>query len=142
MSETENRLEWVRQLAETLRSRGLYSLKFETESAKVFLRAKVTPPALSVPAEHELAEAEVEEKDVTLLRAQDVGVFRATVPLETGVLIEKGQRFGLVESVSLQHDLVADRAGVLLEVLTQDGDPVEYGQPLLVLSAGEGGTDV
>lgn len=139
-NEIRESLQWVRRLAQTLNDHELYSLKMETEDTSVFLRAKVKPrqeepPRTAVVGESE--EDEVEEKDVSLLTAQDVGVFRATVPLETGALIEKGQRFGLVESVSMQHDLIADRSGYLLEVLTNDGDPVEFGQPLLVLAAQE-----
>ncbi len=140
-NEVRESLQWVRRLAQTLNDHQLYSLKMETEDTSVFLRAKVKPKLEEPPKSTEVAETEedeVEEKDVSLLTAQDVGVFRATVPLETGALIEKGQRFGLVESVSMQHDLIADRSGFLLEVLTNDGDPVEFGQPLLVLAAEEG----
>ena len=102
------------------------------------LKAKAAPPAppISEKPTLEVATDEVEEADVALIRSQDVGIFRSTVKLATGSAITKGQKLGAVESVSLQHDLISDRAGTLLEVLAADGDPVEYGQPLLVLSAG------
>ena len=102
------------------------------------LKAKAAPPAppISETPALEAAADEVEEADVALIRSQDVGIFRSTVKLATGSAITKGQKLGAVESVSLQHDLISDRAGTLLEVLAADGDPVEYGQPLLVLSAG------
>lgn len=134
MSDNEPNLEWVRRLAQTLKDHNLYTLSVETEDVSLTLKSKVRPPAPS-PVEAPAAE-EVEEIDVELIRSQDVGIFRSTVKLATGAAIAKGQKLGTVESVSLQHDLISDHAGTLLEILASDGDPVEYGQPLLVLSAG------
>ena len=131
-------LDWVRRLATTLKENNLYTLSIETEDISLTLKAKAAPPAppISETLALEAAADEVEEADVALIRSQDVGIFRSTVKLATGSAISKGQKLGAVESVSLQHDLISDRAGTLLEVLAADGDPVEYGQPLLVLSAG------
>jgi multidrug efflux pump subunit AcrA (membrane-fusion protein) len=120
MSDSEPNLDWVRRLAQTLQDHNLYTLSVETEDVSLTLKAKAKAPAPAVTAP--APEKEVEEADVELIRAQDVG-------------ITKGQKLGTVESVSLQHDLISDRSGTLLEILTADGDPVEYGQPLLVLSA-------
>lgn len=133
MSDNEPNLEWVRHLAQTLKEHNLYTLSVETEDVALTLKAKVQPPA-PVRAEAPAVE-EAEEIDVELIRSQDVGIFRSTVKLATGTAIAKGQKLGTVESVSLQHDLVSDCSGTLLEILASDGDPVEYGQPLLVLSA-------
>lgn len=136
MSDKEQNLDWVRQLAQTLKDHNLYTLSVETEDVSLTLKAKATPPAPPAPpADASGAEEDVEEADVELIRSQDVGIFRATVKLATGSAIKKGQKLGTVESVSLQHDLISDRTGTLLEILASDGDPVEYGQPLLVLSA-------
>ena len=133
MSDNEPNLEWVRHLAQTLKEHKLFTLSVETEDIALTLKAKVQPPA-PVRVEASAVE-EAEEIDVELIRSQDVGIFRSTVKLATGSAIAKGQKLGTVESVSLQHDLVSDRSGTLLEILASDGDPVEYGQPLLVLSA-------
>lgn len=137
MSEKESNLEWVRRLAQTLKEHKLYTLSYETEDVSLTLKARVPAAPAPAPAVAPAARQgeEVEEADVELIRSQDVGIFRSTVKLATGSTIKKGQKLGTVESVSLQHDLVSDRAGTLLEILASDGDPVEYGQPLLVLSA-------
>jgi acetyl-CoA carboxylase biotin carboxyl carrier protein len=135
MSDDGPALDWVRNLAQTLREHNLYTLTVETEDVSLTLKARAQRPA---PAGNEPAAsetAEVEEADVELIRSQDVGIFRATVKLAPGSTISRGQKLGAVESVSLHHDLISDRAGTLLEILAADGDPVEYGQPLLVLSA-------
>jgi acetyl-CoA carboxylase biotin carboxyl carrier protein len=135
VSDKEQNLEWVRHLAQTLKEHNLYTLSVETEDVSLTLKAKAVPQAApAAPAETPTGEKDVEEADVELIRSQDVGIFRATVKLATGSIIKKGQKLGAVESVSLQHELVSDRSGTLLEILASDGDPVEYGQPLLVLS--------
>ena len=134
MSDSEPNLEWVRRLAQTLKEHNLYSLSVETEDVSLTLKAKAKAAAPAQPAAAPSVQ-EVEEADVELIRSQDVGIFRSTVKLAAGSNITKGQKLGTVEAVSLQHDLIADRTGTLLEILAADGDPVEYGQPLLVLSA-------
>lgn len=134
MSEKEANLDWVRHLAQTLKDHNLYTLSVETEDVALTLKAKNQPPAPVKAAEVASTDG-LEEADVELIRSQEVGIFRATVKLVTGSTISKGQKLGSVESVSLQHDLISDRAGILLEILAIDGDPVEYGQPLLVLSS-------
>lgn len=135
MSDSEPNLEWVRRLAQTLKEHNLYSLSVETEDVSLTLKAKAKAAAPAQPAPAVPSVQEVEEADVELIRSQDVGIFRSTVKLAAGSNITKGQKLGTVEAVSLQHDLIADRTGTLLEILAADGDPVEYGQPLLVLSA-------
>lgn len=141
MSRKNLDLEWVRSLAATLKKHGLHSLDIETEEVSVKLRARSRPlqlPPLSPPTVMEKDEEEA--LALELVRAQNVGIFRSTVKLKVGEIISKGKKLGSVESISLQHDLISDRAGRLVEILVADGDPVEYGQPLLVLSTED--TDV
>ncbi len=137
MTENIGNLDWVRRLATTLKDHQIYQLSMETEDVSLTLKARASsfkPPA-PIVVEH--VEQEVQEADVALIRSENVGIFRSTVMLSPGTIINKGDKLGMVESVSLQHELVADRTGKLLEILTTDGDPVEYGQPLLVLSSEE-----
>jgi biotin carboxyl carrier protein len=141
MSSKKPNLEWVRRLAQTMQDHNLYTLSYETEDVSLTLQARtkpVPPPGQEASSSGSAGEsaAEVQEADVELIRSQDVGIFRSTVKLSAGSSISKGQKLGVVESVSLQHELISDRSGTLLEILAADGDPVEYGQPLLVLSAG------
>lgn len=128
-------LDWVRDLAKTMKEYELYGLSFETEDVSLSLKAKRRDPASVAPAQV-LIQPELDDEgtNVELVRSQDVGIFRSTVALGVGEAIAKGQKLGTVESVSLQRDLVSHHSGRLLEFLASDGDPVEYGQPLFVLS--------
>ncbi len=136
MSNQESSLDWVRQLAGTLQTHKLHKLSFETEDVSLTIKAK-PPRPVEVKAPEVVFDSveDVEESDVELITSENVGIFRSTVALEVGAEVTRGQKLGTVESVSLHHDLISDRSGTLLEVLASDGDPVEYGQPLLVLSA-------
>lgn len=142
MTENVGNLDWVRRLATTLKDHQIYQLSMETEDVSLTLKARVSSFQAPAPSVVDPGEQEVEEADVALIRSENVGIFRSTVMLSPGTLIKKGEKLGVVESVSLRHDLVSDRTGQLLEVLTTDGDPVEYGQPLLVLSSEERDTSV
>lgn len=141
MSKQALELQWVERLAQTLAQHKLHKLELETESVSVTMRAKTARPAPAVapvagPASTE--EVDVEESDVRLVRSKDVGLFRPNTGLEPGAEVKKGQKIGKVEAVSVEHDLVCDFAGTIVELLVTDGDPVEYGQPILVLSESEG----
>ncbi|WP_446215472.1 acetyl-CoA carboxylase biotin carboxyl carrier protein [Micromonospora sp. IBHARD004] len=80
------------------------------------------------------------------VRAPVVGTFyRAPEPgaapfVAVGDLIRPGQVIGIVEAMKLMNEVTADQAGRVVEVLVDDGQPVEYDQPLIVLEpAGQRG---
>lgn len=139
MSTDNQELQWVEQLAKTLSHHQLHKLEFETENVSLTLRAaRKTPKPTVAPAASEREVPEVEEADVTLIRSKDVGLFRTDASLSTGDKIEKGQKLGAIEAISVHHDLISSYSGSVVEVMVNDGDPVEYGQPLFVLSESEG----
>ena len=69
-----------------------------------------------------------------------VGIFRrvaagAEPPAEEGATVEAGQAVGAVEAMRMLSRVQTERAGIVQEVLVRDGQPVEYGQSLVVLRA-------
>lgn len=58
---------------------------------------------------------------------------RGELGLKEGDSIEDGQTFGLVESMNLKYELRANKAGVMDRYLIEDGEAVEFGQPLILL---------
>jgi len=68
-----------------------------------------------------------------------VGTFyRAPEPgappfVEVGDEVEPGQVVGIVEAMKLMNHITAELAGTVAQVLVGDREPVEYGQPLIVL---------
>ncbi|MDA1132569.1 MAG: biotin/lipoyl-binding protein, partial [Proteobacteria bacterium] len=45
----------------------------------------------------------------------------------------QGQTLLIVEAMKTMNPIPAPRAGVVAQILVDNGDPVEYGQPLLIL---------
>lgn len=53
--------------------------------------------------------------------------------VEVGSVVKAGDKILLVEAMKTFNEIVAPRAGTVTVVLVDDGQPVEYGQPLLVI---------
>ena len=68
-----------------------------------------------------------------------VGTFyRASSPgakafVEVGDTIKQGDTVCIVEAMKILNEIEADKSGVVTKVLVQDGQAVEYGQPLVVI---------
>ncbi|MEH1833542.1 MAG: acetyl-CoA carboxylase biotin carboxyl carrier protein [Nostoc sp.] len=66
-----------------------------------------------------------------------VGTFyRASAPgeaafVEVGDRIRKGQTVCIIEAMKLMNEIEAEVSGQVMEILLQNGDAVEYGQPLM-----------
>jgi biotin carboxyl carrier protein len=74
----------------------------------------------------------VDDEPEALISAKLVGVFRAAKPaLAPQSQIALGQIVGYIESMKLMNEVRADMSGTVNDVLIQDGQPVEYGQPLV-----------
>jgi biotin carboxyl carrier protein len=77
--------------------------------------------------------------DSFVITSPVVGVFRrssgspAEPVLDQGDAVAPGQVVGAVEAMGMLNRVQSERAGVVQEVLVREGQPVEYGQPLLVV---------
>ena len=84
-------------------------------------------------------ETETSEKapDGTAVTSPIVGVFYAAPGPEkepfvrVGDRVEAGQVIGIVEAMKLMNEIQSDESGVVTKICVQDGEGVEYGQPLI-----------
>ena len=53
--------------------------------------------------------------------------------VEIGSVVKAGDRILLVEAMKTFNDIVAPRAGTITAIFVEDGQPVEYGEPLVVI---------
>ena len=53
--------------------------------------------------------------------------------IEIGQHVETGDKLLLVEAMKTFNDIVAPHAGTVTAILFEDGQPVEYGEPLLII---------
>jgi acetyl-CoA carboxylase biotin carboxyl carrier protein len=69
-----------------------------------------------------------------------VGTFyRASAPgaaayVNVGDVVEVGQTLGVIEAMKLMNEIPSDRAGVVKAILIENGQAVEFGQPLFVIA--------
>ncbi len=75
-----------------------------------------------------------------VVKSPMVGTFyRAPNPgaapfIEVGQSVKEGQPLCIIEAMKLLNEIEADKAGVIKEILVENGEPVEYGQPLFVIA--------
>ncbi|WP_206951113.1 acetyl-CoA carboxylase biotin carboxyl carrier protein [Trinickia acidisoli] len=53
--------------------------------------------------------------------------------VQVGDSVKEGQTLCIIEAMKLLNEIEADKAGVVKEILIENGQAVEYGQPLFVL---------
>ncbi len=53
--------------------------------------------------------------------------------VQVGTEVKVGQVLGIIEAMKTMNQITADRAGKVLKVLIQNGQPVEFGQPLFII---------
>jgi acetyl-CoA carboxylase biotin carboxyl carrier protein len=53
--------------------------------------------------------------------------------VDVGSVVKEGEKILLVEAMKTFNEIVAPRAGTVTAVLVEDGQPVEYGEPLVVI---------
>ena len=91
----------------------------------------VTPEAAALAAE---ASAALQDH---LLKSPMVGTFyRSPSPgaksfVEVGQTVKAGDAVCIIEAMKLLNEIEADQDGVIKEILVENGQPVEYGQPLI-----------
>ena len=102
--------------------------------------AAIALPAAGAPAGAATAAAPTPEppKGHTL-KSPMVGTFyRAPSPgappfVEVGQSVTKGQTLCIIEAMKLLNEIESDASGVVKSILVENGQPVEYGQPLFVI---------
>jgi len=78
---------------------------------------------------------EIAPPETKTLTATMVGIFHDTdPPLPYAAEVTVGQVVGSIESMKLMNEVLSEFGGRVVEVLTEDGAPVEYGQPLFRLA--------
>lgn len=97
--------------------------------------AAATPAAASAPA----APVEAPVPAGHAVKSPMVGTFyRAPSPgaavfVEVGAQVKEGDTLCIIEAMKLLNEIESDKTGTVLEILVENGQPVEYGQPLFLI---------
>jgi acetyl-CoA carboxylase biotin carboxyl carrier protein len=142
----------VRQLADLLTESGLSEIEIERGGLRIkvarslavtevqvapALAAQAPAALISGPAAHGAPAAAPQRGDA--VKSPMVGTVYlqsnpgAPVFVRPGDRVEAGQTLMIIEAMKTMNPVPAPRAGVVLEILVDDAQPVEFGEPLLVL---------
>lgn len=146
--EIERIRELIEQLTALMDAKKLDELEVELEGVKVALRRgsrggdrpavvgphhPAPPPG---PAAPPAAEAPPPESDVYVLRSPMVGTFYRSPAPDADPYVEVGDEVGpesvlcIIEAMKVMNELKAEAEGTVVAILVENGEPVEYGQPL------------
>lgn len=94
------------------------------------------PAAGPLPSDANAAAPELAGEAIT---APMVGTYYAapspkdTPYVQEGDTIQPGDRVGIVEAMKMMNEIEAEIAGRIVKILVKNGQPVEYGQPLMIV---------
>jgi len=137
------RLSWRRGPERLLITRGhgpaavVHAAPGPTPSASPALPSMSLGPRVSGPeAPSAAAPAASSEQEGHVVASPFVGTFyRTPAPdqpsfVEVGSVVKKGQTLCIIEAMKLMNEIEADEPGKITEILVENGQPVEFGQPL------------
>ncbi|MDK1022175.1 MAG: acetyl-CoA carboxylase biotin carboxyl carrier protein [Candidatus Hydrogenedentes bacterium] len=148
----------LQELIRILEESSLTEIEVEEEGRRIRLQ-KPGPPAVlqpvamvpvvapSAPVVADPSAAETEEVDeacsLPTIDAPMVGTFyAASAPgeepfVQAGDTVEENQTVCIVEAMKLMNEIATKFAGIIEKVLVENGQPVEFGQPLFAIRAVE-----
>jgi acetyl-CoA carboxylase biotin carboxyl carrier protein len=114
-----------------------------TEGLKVALNPAVNPQELGerrtepvIDAQEPESTSPLEQKSVEVISPMVGTFYRASAPgeaafVEVGDRIRLGQTVCIIEAMKLMNEIETEVSGQVMQILVQDGEPIEYGQPLM-----------
>ncbi len=138
-------LEAIESLMTLMRDNSVAEVKYEDEAVKLSMKlltsaapvVAAAPVAIAAaPAPAAVAAAPAAEPEGATIKAPMVGTFyRASKPeappfVSVGTKVGVGQTLCILEAMKLMNEIEADVAGEIVEILVENGQPVQFGQPL------------
>jgi acetyl-CoA carboxylase biotin carboxyl carrier protein len=144
----------LKKLIDLVQESGIAELEITEGEEKVKIVkggaiVAAAPAAMMAPApEQRLAaaaagpavEAEPATPEGHVVKAPMVGTFYrspspdAKVFVEVGQAVKEGDTICIIEAMKLMNEIEADASGTVKAILVENGQPVEYGQPLFILA--------
>ena len=101
------------------------------------MQAHYQPAAPAAPAP--AAAVVAAEPTGYVVKSPMVGTFyRSSAPgsaayVEVGATVKEGDTLCIIEAMKLLNEIDSDKAGVVTQILVENGQPVEFGQPVFVI---------
>ena len=139
----------IRDLANILNETDLTEIEVEQDDLRIRVSRAGTPQYVSAPipvagplqavAAPAQAAAEAPRNNKNAITAPMVGtVYLSPAPgsrpfVEVGAVVKEGQTILIIEAMKTMNQIPAPRSGKVVDILVEDGAPVEYGEALIVI---------
>lgn len=121
---------------------GEESVRINRYSTQVAPQVQFAPaPAAAAPAAAESAPAAASEPELKghVVKSPMVGTYYgsaspgASAFVEKGQTVKEGDTLCIIEAMKILNQIEADASGTITAILAENGQPVEFGQPLFVI---------
>ena len=139
----------IKELITLVNSTDIADVEIEEEDFRIRIRKErteanfVAVPGVdkAAPPPAESSPEQIVERNGALVTvtAPMVGTFyRAPAPdadpfIQVGETITQGQILYIIEAMKMMNEIESEVKGVIKQILVENGEPVEYGQPLLLV---------
>jgi acetyl-CoA carboxylase biotin carboxyl carrier protein len=138
----------IKQLMELLKDSDITEILIERDKEKLKIkRERFLAPFEIAPPEKEKVQIEANEEikqtdetqQLATITSPIVGIFhRSPAPeappfVEAGNSVKKGQILCIIEAMKLMNEIESDTDGIVSKILVENGQPVEYGEPLFLI---------
>lgn len=145
----------IKKLIELLEESGIAEIEVKEgeESIKLSRASQVQQPIISaqtyevpparvpdtqIPVQKEVTNSEP-AVDGETIDSPMVGTFYRAASPDSKAFVEKGQKVNkgdtvcILEAMKMMNQVIAEQAGTIVEILVEDSEPVEFGQPLFII---------
>jgi acetyl-CoA carboxylase biotin carboxyl carrier protein len=137
----------IRSLADLLNETGLTEIEIEQNNLRVRVARTVSignhyaphayaPPTAASVAPH--ANSSLENHPGVVTSPMVGTAYRAPEPgsanfVEVGSVVREGDTLLIVEAMKTMNQIAAPRGGLVKRIIVENGQPVEYGEPLMII---------
>lgn len=134
----------IRELTKLLEETGLTEIEIEQDGQRVRVArnaapAPAAPRAMAAAVPQPVAAPVDPSKHPGVVKSPMVGTaYAAPEPgakpfIEIGTQVKAGDTLLVVEAMKTMNQIPAPRAGTVIQILFEDGQPVEFGEPLVII---------
>jgi len=127
----------IAELTEYLKEFNLSEIEYAEGTTKVKVSRSITSSASTIAPSEAKKKQEALESNGTNITSPIVGTaYLAPEPggkkfVEVGQKIKKGQTIMIVEAMKTMNHVPSTLDGIVDKILVKDGEPIEFGQPLI-----------
>jgi len=145
--------EFIKELINLVKNSNIKSLSIEEGELKLRIETHESPPPKPAEKKEEKKEQEYkhieilppaedvekEDKKYHVIKSPLVGTFyRSPAPgappfVEVGDIVSPGQVLCIIEALKVMNEIESDVRGRIEKILVENGETVEYGQPLFLI---------